>query len=133
MMLAYVQLCNVYERRGITVYLEYRYQNVSPIVGIGVPPTPPPDASVFPPLDPKRREQHSPVGEGVWEPNSDDMEQSLALRILSASQKMTFLPVLRIRDVFPIPDPTFSHPRSEFFHPGSTSKILSILTQKNGF
>jgi hypothetical protein len=43
--------------------------------------------------------------------------------------------VLRIRDVYP--DPTFFHPGSRIQtvsipDPGSTSKNLSILTQKNG-
>ena len=71
-MLAYVQLCNVHARREIictgSKYLEYRYQNVCPIVGIGPPP--PPQASVSR-LGPKRGggKKHSPAGEGVGGPN----------------------------------------------------------------
>jgi hypothetical protein len=48
-----------------------------------VPPTPPPQASVSPPLELKGGgEEHSLPGEGLRGPNSDDWKESLALCIL---------------------------------------------------
>ncbi len=57
-----------------------------PFVRIGSPQTPPPQASVSPPLDPRGGgEQHSLKGEGVGGPNPDDFWiESLALCILWA-------------------------------------------------
>ncbi len=68
-------------RRGIIAYIEY--QSVCSFVGFG---SPPPTASVSPPLDPKVGKQHSLAGEGIWRPNSDDWTESLALCILCVSQ-----------------------------------------------
>jgi hypothetical protein len=64
----------------------------------------------------------------------EEVCQMLEQVAVSASYKPELLTVFQIRDVFipdrifSIPDPNFSHPN--FFHPGSASKDLSILTQK---
>ncbi len=60
-MSAMCTLKNIQNRRGTVVHLEYR--SVCPIVGIGSPwpLPPPPQASVSPPLDPKRGGESIPL------------------------------------------------------------------------
>jgi hypothetical protein len=64
------------------IYLEYH--NVCPIVRIRTPPPPFPQASVPLPPEPKGGGMtHSPAGEGVGAPNSDDCSKgSLVLCLL---------------------------------------------------
>ncbi len=49
---------------------------------LGPPQTPPPASECVSTLGPKRGKQHSPAGEGVGIPNSDDWTESLAFCIL---------------------------------------------------
>ncbi len=63
------------------IYLEYH--NVCPLVGIGTPPHPLPQASVSLPQEPKGGGgTHSPAGEEVGESKFRRPEKSLALRLL---------------------------------------------------
>ncbi len=56
------------------VYIYLEYHSVCPLVGIGNPPPPPhlPLVSLSPPPPGAKGGTHSPVGEGVGDPNSDD-------------------------------------------------------------
>ncbi len=65
-----------------TVLISIEHHSVCPLVGIGNPPTPIPQASVPYPRT-KGWGAHSPAAEGVWgSPNSDDWRKSLALCLL---------------------------------------------------
>ncbi len=67
-----------FSHRGIILYLEYH--SVCPFVRIGSA-HPPPASECVPPFN-LRGGQHSPAGEGMGGPNSDDWRESLALCLL---------------------------------------------------
>jgi hypothetical protein len=55
-----------------TKYIYLEYHGLCPIVGIGILPPPLSPANVPLPPEPKGGWAHSPAGEGLGSPNSDD-------------------------------------------------------------
>ncbi len=69
------------------VYIYKEYHSVCPFVGIGTLPTPFSPASVPSPQN-RGGSAHSPAGQGLGSPNSDNLRKSLALCLLWAWTKV---------------------------------------------
>jgi hypothetical protein len=73
-------------------YIPIEYHNVCPIVP--GPPTPSPASECVHPPESKDKGTHSPAGEVVGGPNSDDWRKSLVLCLLCGFTELKFLSCL---------------------------------------